>query len=148
MIPLADEIDVKTLLYRHLMSCFLSKLFPLSTKKTMSDFASTANVSMLLLGICTYTYLLDCPLAECTSCIANIVALFTIKPLLKRGEDSTKMKILLKNQNNQIKRYLTTEYYCSASVYICKIKWKKNFKKNPPDINDNDTRIFCLASIC
>lgn len=93
----------------------------------MSDFASTANVSMILLRICTYTYWCDCPLAECTSCIANVVALFTIKPRLKKGDDSTKMKLLLKK--SQIKRYATTEYYCSASVYICKIKWKKLLEK-------------------
>lgn len=92
--PFADETEVNILFCRDLILCSIRKLFSLSKKKMMSNSASTANDSMILLGICTYTYSLDCPFAECISCIANIVALFTIKPLLKKGEVSTKVEVV------------------------------------------------------
>lgn len=49
------------------------------------------------------------------------------KTPLKKGRWLYKNEII--TEKSQIKRYATTEYYCSASVYICKIKWKKLLEK-------------------
>lgn len=51
------------------------------------------------------------------------------KTPLKKGRWLYKNEII--TEKSQIKRYATTEYYCSASVYICKIKWKKLLEKKP-----------------
>lgn len=67
------------------------------------------------------------------------------KTPLKKGRWLYKNEII--TEKSQIKRYATTEYYCSASVYICKIKWKKLLEKKTPVICYTDIWVYCIASI-
>ena len=83
VIPFPFEIKINCLICDEMMSYCISELLYLVMKYIMSDFESTANVSIALDRNNRALTSIWCPLLECISCITSMVPLLTRNPLLK-----------------------------------------------------------------
>ena len=83
VIPFPFEIKINCHICEEMMSYFISELLYLVMKYIMSDFESTANVSIALDWNNRALTSIWCPLLECISCITSMVPLLTRNPLLK-----------------------------------------------------------------
>lgn len=85
---------------------------------------------------------MDCPLVECTSCIANMDALFTRKPLLKKGEATERTSMITATKADCIYKFECPKIeLCFKHCHF--IYTKCNYLKSKKNALKTNRYMFC-----
>lgn len=85
---------------------------------------------------------MDCPFVECTSCIANMDALFTRKPLSKKGEATERTSMITATKADCIYKFECPKIeLCFKHCHF--IYTKCNYLKSKKNALKTNRYMFC-----